>query len=360
MNRCINCFVTNKLPGSVFNEDGLCSACIYKQKKNKKIDWKRRLVSLKKICKKYRCIKNRNYDCIVPVSGGKDSTRQAFYVRDKLKMNPLLVSCAYPPEQQTDIGAYNIENLVSHGFDVHYISPSPNTWKKMMKYCFFQFGNIFKSCELALFATAPIVAIRENIKLIFYGENVSLQWGGDNQVSKNGNANNLKNNNTLSGGDISHYIKEGFNKNKLFWYDYPDKKSFNLSNLKMIFLGYYIPDFNDKQNSKFSIKRGLKVRHGFDADPKNTGTITNYDALDDDFVFINQMIKFCKFGMGKVAEQASAFVRDGELSKDKAKKLVDDFDGKCSEVYIEKFCKFLSISKEDFWKVVNKYRSKNF
>ena len=360
MKYCLKCFVTDTLPGSVFNSEGICSACAYKLKKGKKINWKVRLIQLKKICRKYRDNKKKSYDCIVPVSGGKDSTRQAFFVRDKLNMNPLLVTCAYPPEQQTDRGAYNIENLVGNGFDLHYISPSPATWKKMIRYCFFEYGNIFKSCELALFSTAPIVAAREKIKLIFYGENVSLQYGYDNQVSKDGNANNLKNNSTLAGGDIGQYLMNGFKKNKLFWYDYPDEKTFISNKLRMIFLGYYIPDFNDKKNSSFAIRKGLKVRDGFDADPINTGTITNYDCLDDDFVYVNQMIKFFKFGMGKVAEQTSAFIRDDKLSKDDAKILVKKYDGKCSDVYIEKFCNYLLISKDDFWKVVNKYRFKNY
>ena len=172
MKKCKNCFITNIIPGSNFNKNGLCNACAINRPK---INWESRLKHLKKISINFKN-KSTNYDCIVPVSGGKDSTRQAFFVRDNLKMNPLLVTLAYPPEQQTIIGAQNFENLISNGFDGLYVSLSPKTWKKMMKYSFYKFGNIFKSCEQALFATAPIVAIREQINLIIYGENAGLQW----------------------------------------------------------------------------------------------------------------------------------------------------------------------------------------
>ena len=61
---------------------------------------------------------DQTFDCIIGVSGGKDSTRQALFIREKLKMRPLLVCCTYPPEQLTDLGAKNLSNLIKLGFDL--------------------------------------------------------------------------------------------------------------------------------------------------------------------------------------------------------------------------------------------------
>ena len=90
---------------------------------------------IKRICKWARNNSKSSYDCIILVSGGKDSYRQSFYARDKLGLNPLLVSNNYP-EQWTDIGAYNLQNLVNHGFDIINISLDPVFWKKLYKHCF--------------------------------------------------------------------------------------------------------------------------------------------------------------------------------------------------------------------------------
>ena len=77
---------------------------------------------------------NSYYDCIIPVSAGKDSYRQAFYVRDVLKMNPLLVCNSYPPEQLTSIGAANMDNLIKKGFDVIVVSLDPVLWKNFIDF----------------------------------------------------------------------------------------------------------------------------------------------------------------------------------------------------------------------------------
>ena len=99
----------NTRPRIIINKNGVCSACNFSHQKNKKIDWKIRRKKFLKLIQ-YKGNNNR-YDCIIPVSGGKDSFRQAFYVRDKLKMNPLLVALTYPPEQYSERGPKNLSTL---------------------------------------------------------------------------------------------------------------------------------------------------------------------------------------------------------------------------------------------------------
>ena len=96
------------------------------------VDWEARRRELDEIAAWGRQHQAGGYDCIVGVSGGKDSTRQAFYVRDELGLKPLLVCCSYPPEQLADRGPDNLSNLIERGFDLHFVSPAPQSWKQMM------------------------------------------------------------------------------------------------------------------------------------------------------------------------------------------------------------------------------------
>ena len=77
----------------------------------------RKIDILENIVSGYRNKKDGAFDCIIGVSGGKDSTRQALWIRDKLKLNPLLVCLSYPPEQVTNLGVNNLSNLIELGFD---------------------------------------------------------------------------------------------------------------------------------------------------------------------------------------------------------------------------------------------------
>ena len=111
MKYCINCLQPDTRPNSKFTSDLTCSACDYFEQL-KHVDWQERyeiLLALLHDFKIKRVRKNR-FDCIIGVSGGKDSTRQALWVRDKLGLNPLLACLNYPPEQVTQRGVDNISN----------------------------------------------------------------------------------------------------------------------------------------------------------------------------------------------------------------------------------------------------------
>ena len=107
------------------------------------------------------------------VSGGKDSTRQAHWVRDRLGLKPLVVCCGYPPKQMSEIGALNLSNLISMNFDVMVVTPAPKTSSELSLQSFKQFGNVCKSSEMALFATVPRLAIEFVSIQFFWGEKPS-------------------------------------------------------------------------------------------------------------------------------------------------------------------------------------------
>ena len=294
MKYCKKCLQPDTRPGSKFNINGLCPACEYYFNIHKKVDWDRRFGILLEEIKKYKS--DSFFDCIIGVSGGKDSTRQALWVRDKLGLNPLLVCLTYPPEQVTLRGTDNISNLIELGFDVITWSLKPKTWKKAVKYGFDRYVNWAKSTELALFSSVPRIAINYGIKLIFWGENPALQLGDLNTLGKNGyDGNNLKKMNTLNGGDISWLIEKGISPNELIPYYYPNEKEFAENSIQIIYIGWFWENWSLISNGKISSANGLKLRtDSFE----NTGDLYGCSSLDEDWVIVNQLIKYYKFIFG--------------------------------------------------------------
>ena len=111
MKYCPRCLQPDTRPNTQFRADGICPACHYFDQL-KDVDWEDRYEILKDLFSQFPRRKGQFHDCIIGVSGGKDSTRQALWVRDKLGVNPLLVCLTYPPEQVTERGVNNLSNLI--------------------------------------------------------------------------------------------------------------------------------------------------------------------------------------------------------------------------------------------------------
>lgn len=354
MKICKKCVTPDTRPGIRFDEEGVCLPCRVSEN-SPEIDWDSRREELKRIAEWGRANSSCGYDCIVPVSGGKDSTRQALYARDELGLRALLVSCVYPPEQQSVIGANNLSNLISLGFDTITVGPGPEKWKTLMKRAFYKFGNWAKATELALYAIPPRVAIAYGIPLIFLGENNAITYG-DLGGSFGGDANRVKYNNTLAGGTPKELIGDGITERDALWFEYPSDDDMNEAGLRVVYMGYYISDFTIYRNAEIAIQNGLHIR---DVPPEDVGALSNFEDLDEDFVHVNQMLKFFKMGFARVADEASQSIRMGRMTRDEAIDIVRSYDGKCAPRYINQFSHYLGITHDEFWRVANSYRNPN-
>lgn len=348
MNYCKYCLLPDTRPCEKFSEDGLCLSCsIFFNAGD--VDYDQRLLTLKEIIKNFPRKSGQLHDCIIGVSGGKDSTRQALWVREKLGLNPLLVSLSYPPEQISVLGTRNISNLINLGFDLLYIAPSPGTWRKLMKSAFLEFANFGKSTELALYSSVPQIALRYGIKLIFNGEDPGQQESGT--LGEHGwDNNNLRYLNTLSGNkewllDIVSHPSE------LLPYRYPEVEEFEKNGLQIIDLGWFLGDWSFVENGAYSCTEGLDIRK--DA-ADLTGDLSHVSALDEDWVSLNQMIKYYKFGYAKVTDFLNEEIRFGRISRDDAIQLVQQYDGSCSDDRIESFCEYIGITVNQFWERVQR------
>ena len=355
MKYCNKCLQPDTRPNIKFNEDGICPPCEYMDK-FKEIDWNERNKELKEIIKFGKEKNVSGYDCIIGVSGGKDSLRQALYVRDHLKLKPLLVCCSYPPLQLTEVGASNISNLIELGFDTISIGPGPQSWKELMKQGFMESAQWSKSTEMALFASLPKVAIAYHIPLIFLGENPATQDGELGSGSLNWDGTSMRNINTIkSGPDNLAAMTDKVNEENLFWYRYPSEQEMISGKIKIVYLGYFIKNFTKPDNGNFSIMHGLEIRSD---KPENTGDIFPFECIDEDFVIMNQMLKHMKLGFGKVVEEASEAIRLGIITREQGIELIEKYDGKCDEKYIQEFCNYIDISIQEFWNTAESFRNK--
>ncbi len=350
MKYCKKCLQPDTRPGISFNTDDICPACTY-QEKDKSVDWRKREYELEKIVKFARDNSSNNYDCIIGVSGGKDSTRQSLFVRDVLKLKPLLVMMSYPPDQLTIRGANNASNLISLGFDCITCYPSPTTWKFLMKKGFFNYSNWAKSTEFALFSSVPKIAIDYKIPLIWWGENPAHQLGDLNTLGKNGyDGNSLRKMNTLS-GDSKWMLDKHIHEEDILQYMYPTEKDFIDNKIQIVFLSYFWKEWSLVDNGIFSALRGLEISQD---SPAVTGDLYGISALDEDWVPLNQMIKYLKFGFGKITDFVNEEIRNNKMSRSEAIELCEKYDGKCSDQSIDSFCEYIEITKKEFWATVNK------
>jgi len=355
MKRCTRCVNPDTRPNMSFNADGMCPVCQYElAKTGEVIDWNARRAELAEVCVWGREHTRSTYDCIVTVSGGKDSTRQACFARDALGMNPLLVNCAYPPEQMTELGAANLSNLISLGFDTLSVSPDPQIWKRLMREGFFKFGNWARSTEMALYAIPVHVAIAYQIPLIFYGENPVMTIG-EHHGSTDGDASQLKQGNTIAGGPAQLMPSDVFAQDAHFYF-YPPDEHMAAARLRLVYLGYYMPEWSGRSNAEFALARGLRQRT---EPPEMTGDLWGFSCLDEDFSIVNQYLKYLKLGFGRVTDQVCEAINAGTTSREEGLELVRRYDGCCDESFIARFCDYLEISEKEFREVAERFRNRD-
>ncbi len=350
MKYCMKCLMPDTRPDMEFNENGICAACVFAEQSRTEIDWEQKKEELQEIARWARENNNGGYDCAIGVSGGKDSTFQALYARDELGLNCLLVNCY--PDGITEVGKHNLENLVNHGFDMVSWRPNPKIMRALMRFSFYEYGNPVKPSEYPLFAVTYQTAFAHRIPLIIQGENPGLTLGSTKGYGKNGNAFNIAMGNTLRGGNASDWAVDGIELKQLLLYQFPDKEEMEKSNIRAVYLQFYVKEWSPDHNAEFSVAHGLLGRKDYDW--RRMGKYSRYGSVDSDFQLFNPMIKYYKFGESNWTECYSKMIRSGEINRMEAMAAVRKWDGYCDEEHIKKCCDYMEISVDEFWRVMEK------
>ena len=341
-------------PDQIFDEDGVCNAC-KSFKKNQNINWKAREIQLKEIIADTKSNKS-NWNCVIPSSGGKDSTYQAIWAREK-GLNPVLVTAATC--DLTKVGRENLENLKKIGFDTIEISSSSLVRTKLNKIGLELIGDISWPEHVSIF-TAPIrFAINYKIPLILYGENPQIEYGGPNKSLDNYILDRkwLEEFGGLIGLRVSDLVEgHSFSKSELNIYEYPSDSELKNYPIKSIFLGYF-EKWDSIRNYEVAKKNGFKeYSAGLE------GCHFNFEKLDNYQHGIHDYFKFLKFGFARSTDQLSYLVRRGLIPRNEAIKIAEEKEGNFPRSYLgktlEDILKKIGLTVDDFDIICDKFTNK--
>lgn len=352
---CKKCVMPSTKPDLHLDEDGICNAC-RSYEARKEVNWSERRKELDKILDKYRVKDNSNWDCIVPVSGGKDSTFQVVQML-QLGMNPLCVTATTC--DLTEIGRRNIENIKKLGVDYIEFSPNPLVRAKLNSIGLKQVGDISWPEHVGIFTIPVRAAVQFNIPLIVWGENSQNEYGGPAASSNNNNLDRrwLEEFGGLLGLRVSDLVGfENLTKKDLIPYFYPDDSELHRVAVTGLFLGYYLP-WDGLSNSL------VAQAYGFEVSATTTlGSMVNYENLDNYQTAIHEYFKFLKFGFGRATDHACLHIRRGRLSREIGLSIVKRLDGKYPIEYLGKSLEDilhpLDISVDEFNKICDQFTNK--
>lgn len=349
---CSKCLLPNTRPRiSISKNKKICDACINHLKK-KQIDWSLRKKIFLKIVKKIKHSNKLRYDCLIPVSGGKDSHWQVITCL-KYGLNPLCITFA--PSSKNLVGEYNLQNLIKIGVDHIKLTPNPKIEKKFILESFKKFGSPAIPVHMGMFQQSFLFASLLKIPLIVWGENAAFEYGTNNNDLKGFSLTQRwfkVHGNTF--GTFADYWEKKFSKlrGKLNLYRGISDKKMRKSGVKGIFLGQYFkydPNKNFKLAKNYGFLSGRKYR--------KTGYYS-YSDLDDNFISIHHYLKHFKFGFTRIQDNLSIEVRNKRLTRSKAISILKKSAVERPNKDINLFCKYLGIKNETFENIVEKFRNK--
>ena len=349
MNRCKNCVMPDTRPGIQFNEEGICYPCLNAEKK-RNINWKTRQDVLRNLCDRYRRNDGR-YDCIIPMSGGKDSIFQVHVMKDIYKMNPLLV-CVSDSFTHTEAGKHNLR-IVSEVFGCDLITYNLNhkTLRKMVRIAFEELGSPTWAVDMAIYSVPLKIAAALDIPLVIYGENIAYEYGGPNARETYSAKEQIKND-VVKEVDWNLWYDKGITKEELEMIRYPDAKI--VDKLEPIYLSYFYP-WDGRKNYELAKKFGFRdLEHEWHRE----GYIEHYDQIDSIGYLINPWFKYLKYGHARATDVACYWIRNGYISRGYGMKLVREHDHKLDQKTLDDFLDFTGYTDKEFWDLAEKFYNK--
>jgi len=368
---CKRCVMSNQRPASIpefkhlpdrrgatylhMDEEGVCDACRYAEKKEK-MDWKKREQELLKLLDRFR-LNDGSYDCIVPGSGGKDSAYAVHLLKYKYGMHPLTVT--WPPTLYTDYGWKNFRNWIEvGGFDNVTFKPNGRVHRLLTKLSIENLLHPFQTFILGQKNFAPKIALQYKIPLIFYGEN-EAEYGNpiaDNQKSlrdksyySTGNLNEI----FLGGVSIPELIeKHQLSSNDLKAYLPAEHQELEAFPIEVHYLGYYLK-WTPQEAYYYAVEHT-----GFEARPfRSEGTYSKYNSIDDKIDDLHYYTTYIKFGLGRASYDASQEIRNSHLTREEGVALVQRFDGEFPKRYFQEVIDYLEIKPDEFFQLCDRFRS---
>jgi N-acetyl sugar amidotransferase len=348
MKYCSECLLPNTRPNLVLNELEICNACI-NYKNRAEVNWVSRQNDLKDLIKNAKS-KNSQYDCIVPVSGGKDSTWQ---VVKCLELGLKVLAITWKTPGRNEIGKNNLDNLIGLGVDHLDFTINPKVEKNFMLKTFIKSGSPAIPMHLAIFSIPLRFALLMRIPLVVYGENSALEYGGAN---KNDDTSVLNQKwvsiyGVTQGTSIKDWVDKDLTLRNLLSYAPPKELDLSSAGVTSIFLGHYL-QWDPRQSRDVAAASGFKNRE--------SGPLTgyyNFADIDDDFISVHHWLKWYKFGFTRAFDNISLDIRKGLVSRTEAVAMLSKLGDQTPLENILSFCKYVNISYTEFMEISEKFRN---
>ena len=355
MRYCVRCVLPDTKPDLLIDEEAICHAC--RNYENRKfIDWDKRRVELAQILERYRSKDHRRWDCIIPVSGGKDSHFQTIRMLE-MGMNPLCVTATTC--DLSDIGRSNIESIKKLGVDYLEFTTNPRVRARLNRIGLEQVGDISWPEHVSIFTIPVRVAVQFGVPLIIWGENAQNEYGGPASASET----NVLNRRWLEefGGMLGLRVSDlvglrGIEPRDLIAFTYPTDEELQKVGVTGLYLGYYV-SWDSMTNVLISQANGFSTLR-----TTVEGSMVNYENLDNHQTGIHDYFKFLKFGFGRATDIASQHIRRGRLNREDGLKIVLKHDGRFPWTYlgkpIDKILEPLDLTVDEFVKICDRFTNK--
>jgi len=347
MRYCKKCLMPDTRPGSIFDKEGVCLACRNYEKRSM-IDWEGRKRELKRLCDKYRR-KDGYYDCIIPVSGGKDSHYLVYKMKIEMKMNPLLITVG-DPFTKTKAGLHNFKNLgETFNCDHLVFYLSTDLFRRATRLAFEEFGEPLRFIEAAIYTVPFKMAIKLNIPLIVFGENSAYEYGTSSKDTPSAKETII---NMFKKIDLNFWIEKEFTKEELNAIVPPSKEELDKAiEPEVIFMSYFEP-WSSVSHLEIAKKYGFKdLTHEW----KREGCIEDFEQIDSMGYMVHLWLKYPKFGFQRTFDIVSRRIREGRLSILEGKRLIMENDHKLDRLAMEDFINFLGYTPKQFWNIVERF-----
>lgn len=348
MRYCQRCVLPDSRPNLSIGADGICNAC-HSHGTKREIDWVGRESLFHEVVAGAKA-RGSAYDCLVPVSGGKDSTWQIIKCLE-YGLHPLAVTWKTPA--RTEVGQRNLDNLIALGVDHIDYQVNPKVEAKFMLRAYEKFGSTAIPMHLALFNIPLTIAVKFGIPLIVWGENSAFEYGGAGEEHTGFRLDSawLQKFGVTHGTTASDWISEELTSSSLTPYFGPSDAELEGAGVSAVFLGYY---FEWDPEVTYRVAR----EHGFrsSADGAKTG-LYDFADIDDDFISIHHFLKWYKFGFTRLFDNLALEIRNGRLSRDQAIEIIRKTGDQTPWADIRKFCGFAGIGEERFFGITESFRN---
>lgn len=349
MKYCTNCVMPETRPRISFDERGWCNACQWSEEKKTAIDWKARWTLLEELCEQHRA--KSGFDCIVPVSGGKDSSYVAYTVKHKLKMHPLCVTIR--PCLALEVGEQNVINFINAGYDHIHLTPDPNISRTINKIGFIEAGRPLLGWQTAVQTAIFRLATKLDIPFVMFGEDGETEYGGSKKLNHQhfyDAEDSVKI--YLEGHDPSKY-RDIFTEQELYWFTYPSAAEMTDAALCIAHWSYFENWDPYEHYLVAKEKCGLKEQG-----ERASGTYNNFAQTDTALYNLHAYLMYLKYGFGRCSQDVGIDIRRGAMSRKQGLALVKKFDREDPEQYIPLYLEYFGMSRQEFDSAIERHVNK--